>query len=63
MGKTTESAEPIHRAPNGSPRTRTTVRLRDDLKLWLETRAERRGRTASAELEAILEATRSKGGR
>jgi len=51
-------ADRTHRAPNGHERTSTTMRLRADLKAWLEDRARLNRRTTAAELEQILEFAR-----
>lgn len=49
------------RAPGGVDRFMTAFRLRTDLKAWLEARAEKNGRTMSAEIEAILLAEQGRG--
>jgi hypothetical protein len=50
----------VTRDPNGHRRVRTTIRLRAELDAWLRARAKKNKRTFSAELQRVLEHTRSR---
>lgn len=56
----TRKPERIRRSPRGFDRKRVNMKFRADLWAWLERRAAAKGKTATAELEDIVDAVATK---